>query len=271
VNRRPPYSCADTNGNLVNPTNRGRGMAEKRDKTNWLLWAVLGIVIYLGIVGNAIGLDKLRAFFTDTTALNNIGDFLAGIFAVPAFLLLAAAVLTQRQELIDARDQFDDSREVTAAQLGQIEKQNKLAHKAAQANYKLAIFDKRMAVYAKLQECSLAIIADRMLDEKTREMFYTATESANFVFGDDITKYVTELRERHTDFYIAEHRIRYFEKKRQSVPLSIADESNLDASSDLKEKVNIWLMNNFTFAVLEEKFTPSLKLPVDIAADDEKV
>lgn len=72
------------------------------------------------------------------------GDFLAGVFSPLAFIWFVAAVLTQRQELDETREQFADGQAVIDGQMKNIAAQNitsamqfEKAQEAAKQTYKL--------------------------------------------------------------------------------------------------------------------------------------
>jgi hypothetical protein len=124
---------------------------------NWLWVAVVLTAVYVTGVTSVVGWADIRGFFTNPeTELNAIGDFLSGTFAPIAVVWLVAGVMTQRQELGDAREQFRENQEVIDKQLKTIDSQNKLLslqHEQAVENakkaYKLSLFDKRFEIYEK--------------------------------------------------------------------------------------------------------------------------
>lgn len=237
-------------------------MAEKKNKF-WLAWVV--VAAYFAALALTVGPARVLKFFLDeNTGLNNLGDFLAGVFAFPAFVLLAAAVVTQRQELRESREQFKNNQEVIDAQLKQIDKQNDLAQRAAKANYKLSIYDKRISVYVTLKNITARIIAAGTIDEETRDLIYEATESAHFVFGDDVGEYVNNLKDKSNELYVANFTFDYLERKRQKVGLNADGEIKMDEVIDKMQELDKWFMENMTYEILEERFTSSLKLPDDI-------
>lgn len=155
-------------------------MSEKKQR-NWLIWAVVGTVVYVGVLAYGVGLCAIITFVS-SPKLNELGDFLAGTFAPLALFWLVAAVLTQRQELDGAREQFKKSQAVTEAQLDNVHRQNAFAAEQSDRNYKLNLFEPRFKVFEEVdniarsfpygQPASIAEgAADRMSRLAQRSMF----------------------------------------------------------------------------------------------------
>jgi hypothetical protein len=207
-----------------------------------------------------VGPTRVSEFFLDeTNDLNNTGDFLAGVFAFPAFVLLAAAVLTQRQELHETREQLKKSQNVIDAQLRQIDKQNDISHRAAQANYKLAIYERRLSVYQRLSECAYPLAEDGIISKETRQQIGQTAKDAKFVFAEEVNEYITALNYKSYDMMRIEVRLKRAERK--------WNEDEVEAWNNALENMHgleDWFHSNFKYETLDEKFTPSLKLPEDI-------
>jgi hypothetical protein len=150
--------------------------------------------------------------------LNAVGDFLAGVFAPIALIWLVAAVLTQRQELNETRDQFEDNRKVVDAQLKTINSQNELLalqHHQAVENaakaYKLSLFDKRFQIYQNFVNFGEAQNRNQFRDnhshsvsnDLSREsysiMFNLAREAA-FVFDRSTEDWLDRIAQRILDY-----------------------------------------------------------------------
>jgi len=67
-----------------------------KTKTNWIAWGITIVAIYVVAFLLVVAPHDIANFFhSKTSELNNIGDFLAGVFAFPAFVLLATAAPTR--------------------------------------------------------------------------------------------------------------------------------------------------------------------------------
>ncbi|MBA1343949.1 MULTISPECIES: hypothetical protein [Rhizobium] len=233
-------------------------------RTNWIAWAVTVVSVYVVGFLWILGPQAIWTFLHGNDQLNTVGDFLAGIFAFPAFILLAAAVLTQRQELNEAREQFEDGKEVTQAQLALIQTQNDIAHKAAKANYKLALHEKRLAVYLRMKECGFALTTSGTIEKETRQRIYAAVEDAKFVFGDEVNEYIKMLSSKTDEIMRISARATRLSNKGRDQGFTEKEEAEWNNAVDAVHALEQWFYENLTYEILEEKFTPSLKLPDDI-------
>lgn len=101
----------------------GQDSDTSSDKTNWTLWAVgIGSGVWLLVAAILFAIAEPCAksatgFWAARVAClppNEMGDFLAGVFAPLAFLWLIAAVFLQKSELAAQRQELRESREVAA-------------------------------------------------------------------------------------------------------------------------------------------------------------
>jgi hypothetical protein len=193
----------------------GNAMKHWKD-INWLWVAGVFSIGYAAIVGSALGWSRSWAFFTTDPKLNEAGDFLAGVFAPLALIWLVAAVLTQRQELNETRDQFTENQKVVDAQLKTINSQNdllKLQHEQAVGNakkaYKLSLFDKRYQLYEKFIAFGEAHSRKDFDDDSYLAMTNLAQESG-FIFDSDFEGWLGDIAEQISDYvhYKANHPLR---------------------------------------------------------------
>lgn len=131
--------------------------------TSWLLgmWgAVVFTTAYVAILIYVVGWFKIANQFQNKE-LNELGDFIAGVFAPIAVIWLVIAVATQRQELRitkaeqeAARKQFEENQKVIAAQLASVDKRDKDQAAQALRDYKLSLFEPRMELYQEVMALS---------------------------------------------------------------------------------------------------------------------
>lgn len=126
------------------------------NQINWLVVAFVVTTAYITFILWKVGYWSIWSFLSSPD-LNEVGDFLAGIFSPLAFIWLVAAVLTQRQELTETRDQFAENQKVVDAQLKTINEQSELlkqqhilAEETATKTYRLSLFNERFDIYSKL-------------------------------------------------------------------------------------------------------------------------
>lgn len=163
---------------------------------NWLWVALAFTAAYLIFMLAWLGPHKIISF-TKTDELNAIGDFLAGVFSPLAFIWLVAAVLTQRQELTDTRDQFAENQKVVDAQLKTIneqsdllQQQHNLAEETARKTYRLSLFEQRFAIYNEILKVGKeAGYHNPLRLEEYFEMRQVAAK-CGFVFDETIESYI---------------------------------------------------------------------------------
>ncbi|MQW31886.1 hypothetical protein [Sinorhizobium meliloti] len=188
-------------------------------RMNWLRVAGTVTLAYATWIVWVLGWERIRGFFQNTgTELNAVGDFLAGTFAPVALIWLCAAVLTQRQELNDTRDQFAESKRVTDEQLKVIHSQNALLalqHNQAVENakkaYKVSLFDKRFQIYEKFiafdNEHDPNGPLPKDYDKDSYQTMVRLMHEASFVFDKAIADWLWEIAVQIDEYltFIASH------------------------------------------------------------------
>jgi hypothetical protein len=227
---------------------------------NWLWVAGIFSVAYGAVVGSALGWSRSWAFFTTDPKLNEAGDFLAGVFAPLALIWLVAAVLTQRQELNETRDQFTENQKVVDAQLKTINSQNELLtlqHKQAVENatkaYRLSLFDKRFQIYEKFVKFGERYLSGEYDDEAFWEMTKLAEEST-FVFDAKMEEWLSDIA----------HQVYQYGQFRWEHPLIKGDDGagnhfilDDDHNNELREKYREftgWIGDQFLPEVRQSRF-----------------
>ena len=100
--------------------NKCDNFAEKRSYA--VRWGIAGTLVYLGVIGWFFWCEIL--LLRKSTSLNEVGDFLAGVFAPLAFLWLVVSLFLQRKEL-----------QLQRIELGQARLQWEKVGKQADADY----------------------------------------------------------------------------------------------------------------------------------------
>ncbi|MQY50075.1 hypothetical protein GAO09_29010 [Rhizobiales bacterium RZME27] len=176
-------------------------MADRKEvhKTNWLIIAFNASGIYIAGFMVWIILSAPTTFFTDPKP-NEVGDFLAGLFAPVAFILLACAVVMQRQELKVTREELADNREVVAEQLKQIRiqtamlaDQQRKAEESAKQTYKLNLFDKRFDIYNALLTVGQGIEKRGLVVANDAILLAVLTSQASFVFPERVELFLVKV------------------------------------------------------------------------------
>lgn len=178
----------------------------KDDKPwNWLWIAGILTVAY----AVCLGLLFVKADPGNTIVqhnLNELGDFLAGIFAPLALIWLVAAVFTQRQELNESRKQFHDSQDVIREQMDSIKRQNimmveqhNLAQETAKRNYRLSLFERRFQIYDELRQFGEKYVSG--YSEDSFSEFDVIRSKAAFVFSREVEEWLDEISNNIHDYY----------------------------------------------------------------------
>lgn len=242
-------------------TEPAKKQSKPKTKINWMLVGIGLVALYFGLLIYNIGAKVIWDFITTTAQLNTVGDFLAGLFAVPAFILLAAAVATQRQELDEAREQFQESQEVVAAQMEQIKIQNDLARKTANANYLLQIHDKRLKVFDELLECGSINYIEGDVSKDLRDKLYSVMRQADFVFGDEIREWTTELNNKAAGAQMTAIKISICNKHIANRRAVEENEAAKIVLYDELQGYDIWFQENLSPDMIRLKLSRHLRLP----------
>jgi hypothetical protein len=206
--------------------------------------------------------------------LNLVGDLLAGLFAPIAFAWLVAAVIiqskelsAQREELTLTRKEMQESRAVMQIQALAAQQQTLLAMASTKANYQLALYDKRSAVYAQLEQISIDLNTEGQVNPTIFRSIRDTAQAARFVFGEDVTSWTREIWTRGYEAFRLQQRITRLSRKQNELGLT-DDETNtlnqyIDEVNDLEEA----LYNELTPNKLDEMLTKYLTLPETIEID----
>lgn len=168
------------------------------NRINWLIVAFVVTIAYITFIVWKVEFWKIWDFLSEPK-LNEIGDFLAGIFSPLAFIWLVAAVLTQRQELTETRDQFAKNQKVVDGQLKTIneqsellQKQHTLAEETAKRTYRLSLFERRFKLYEEFVAFGDTWVKRDFLDPAHLEMV-ELRQKARFLFPSDVVEWFEEI------------------------------------------------------------------------------
>lgn len=219
---------------------------------NWLLVAGIATIAYGFVVSGWIGLDRILIYPTNNS-LNEVGDFVAGVFAPLAVIWLICAVFTQRQELVDTRDQFKKNQEVVDAQLKTInnqsellQQQHTLAEDTAKKTYRLSLFDQRYKIYQDFLAFGERHQFVQNLDTTYLE-FNGLIQRANFVFGTEICDWF----ERISDAIYELIQLKQTPKLNGSF-----DDQTLSKIRDVRS----YLIDQFRLPMEQDKFYKSMRV-----------
>jgi hypothetical protein len=216
---------------------------------------------YAHSLGNKLGIG------IENEKLNSLGDLLSGIFAPVAFIWLVAAVniqskelSAQRVELALTRSEMEQSRAVMQKQADAADQQTKLAIASTQANYQLALFDKRIEVYKQLEAIVFELNSVGTINQSLQVKIRNTTEAAKFVFDNDVSIWIRDLSEK--TFTVMRNDI-----KINSINTRNNQTINLDKLEKLQAE-NSELLNliyeQFSFENIDKYINPYLRIPATI-------
>ncbi|WP_421423455.1 hypothetical protein [Agrobacterium rosae] len=183
--------------------------ADKYKRKAMILSLTYFVGIFVFAVWQIFNYGKHDDLF-EATKLNSLGDFLAGIFAPIAFIWVAVAVFIQsrelaeqrkelklnRQEFVENRSVMKDQAKAAQAQVDAAEEQVAIAWASADANWKLSLFDKRMAIYLELKEISKLMEDERNPERDLMKRVAIVAEDAKFVFDAKVTLWIKRILNR---------------------------------------------------------------------------
>lgn len=226
-----------------------------------LVGVITFYVVAIGLICGALlsetlGMSRLPSddtyfkLFLENNGLNLLGDALSGFFAPITFLVVVFTLFIQHKQTKETVKEMRD--------------QNALSKTIANANYRLALHEKRLSVYVRLQQCASQLISQGTIDDAARREIHQATEDAKFVFGDDVMDYTDRLMVRSFEIMRRE-----FKRQRlsQKIDRGVATEEDTTAWNQVIDEIHSlenWFLENLTYGRLDEVFSPTLKLPENI-------
>ena len=169
------------------------------NRINWLIVAFVVTIAYITFIVWKVGYLNIWTFLSSPN-LNEVGDFIAGVFSPLAFIWLVAAVLTQRQELTETRHEFAENQKVVDAQLKTIneqsdllQQQHTLAEETAKKTYRLSLFDERFDIYSKLVVLHTEMSEKQVFERSDLRQLQYIKARCGFVFSMEIEEQFDEI------------------------------------------------------------------------------
>lgn len=191
--------------------------------------------------------------FLEHYGLNLLGDTIAGLFGAATFVVVIITYLAQKG--------------MAKQTIAQMEQQNLLSGKIANANYQLSLFDKRVKTYNHFNDAKSKFMTDDSRTPEIIQAFGNAVREAEFVYDEDMNKRLREIADDAAKLNVIALRLEGLQIQKDNGNWSKQKEEEYYDSiiefSDLSEKV---------FSVLGSKeirsgFDKHLKLPETIVAD----
>ncbi len=222
------------------------------------VYAVYSIVILSAAGMLTVATDTHEAplkAFIEQRGLNLLGDSLSGFFAPATFIIVFITVVLQSQQM---RQSVRDMKH-----------QNNIALAVAQANYKFALFDKRLAVYDELNELSMTVVTTGTLDWEAFNRLNKASHAARYIFSDNeqIIEWVDRIAVIGRYIRMEHDRVTYLEKMQDNGTFGQREQDQLTTSREMLQKYEQELSEVYTWEILDEMFMPYLELPSEIVVD----
>ncbi len=217
-----------------------------------LITAVFGYVSWSLAPHDPSQTETALKAFLDNGGYNLLGDTLSGLFAPITFLIVVCSLLLQDRQM---RQAVDDMRTQTG-----------LNKQIAQANYKLALHEKRLAVYGKLRDCAFDVVMHGTVTKETRLAINAALQDAKFVFGNEVLDYIQSLTIKSHEHMKANALTSRLNGKRDRVGnLTETEHEQWEKAVDIEHSLEQWFYDNLTDEIIDDKLAPHLILPVAIA------
>lgn len=275
-------------------------MSEKKEKQDkiWWLWFGFGVTCAYAVLV-VVFIRKYETGFVDRVVdldLNELGDFLAGIFAPLAFLWLFVATMMQSQELKLQRKELTENREVmqeqadaakaqakfieaqTAAMQRQTvlnEQQLAMTLRAGERAHRIAMFEKRIEIYNKLIAIGKEDFYNSyQFDQQVVDDMFDLSNRSEFMFDDEFNDWISDVAakmyelKRDTDDYNWNHsRNKTGMTEGQLEGIAVKQREHNNRIPALREFVSSELMDS-TIVDRFEKFL-NLNDPDDETQEDE--
>lgn len=152
--------------------------------------------------------------FLEEYGLNLLGDTIAGFLSLATFVVVVITYFAQRA--------------MAKQTIAEMKDQNRLSGRIANANYQLALFDKRLKAYHHFVEAKNRLITDESKNPAIVQALENALREAEFVYDESMTKQLLGLANDATTLGLISLRIEHLhERKDKELQWSEADEDRL--------------------------------------------
>lgn len=212
--------------------------------------ASIGLIYLYRVMGVPTDPTPFKIFL-ENYGLNLLGDSLAGIMALVTLLVVIASLAFQMEA---AKQTVKD-----------MKAQNDLNAQIADANYKLALHEKRLAVYLKLKECFFDSLKTNKITPAIRVEILSAIEDAKFLFNKDVFGYVDNMGNKAVGLAIEDEKEARLKQEKGGTPLDSEQTKEWRKVLDKKRQIEESLKAELTPENLRKHFHPYLELPESIA------
>ncbi len=202
--------------------------------------------------------DSLLKQFIEQNGLNLLGDSLSGILAPVTLVVIVATLIVQQMQM--------------DATVKEMKQQNELSGKIANANYKLALFEKRLKAYNHFMEARTRFTTDESKDPAIIQALSNALKEAEFVYDKSVRETLTRIIDGATTLGLISMRIEREHKRRDKSPRQWSTTDDERLVEDYHEFAS---QSNETRELLDDPkllkaFAQHLSLP-DCIVDEEEL
>ncbi|MBN7809090.1 hypothetical protein JZX86_27610 [Agrobacterium rosae] len=187
----------------------------------------------------------------ENIGLNLIGDSLAGFMALVTLLVVAGSFAHQIEQ---SKQAVRDMR-----------KQNELNASIANANLKLGLYEKRLAVYTTMREINQRVAINGTVHVDEARDIFNAVDAAKFIYPTEVNTYLNQMGTIADEIIRLQFRIDRQQRKMNLATLTQEELAELDVwytrQSDLEDE----LFARGSFVRIDQVFTPHLTVPHEIA------
>ncbi len=223
-----------------------------------ILGVVIGLILNAKLYGVPVDDTKFKKFI-EAYGLNLLGDSLSGTMGLVTLLVVIASLALQMQSARETVKEMKD--------------QNNVAKAVARANYKFALFDKRMAIFTEFGEDLLATGATGSFDRDIYHRLLKASMTAKNLFFSDskISEWADNMITAARVIMIIDVRIRELEEKQSIGEFGEVDQNNLGKHRVALAKAQNDFRKAYNWTDARKFFLPYLQLDSEITfVDDEK-
>lgn len=190
--------------------------------------------------------------FLENYGLNLLGDSLAGVMALVTLLVVVASLALQMQT---AKETVKEMKE-----------QNDVAKAVARANYKFALFDKRMAVFTVFGEDLLGTgLTGSFNTDVYHRLLKASAEAESLFFSDtDISAWTKRMIGAARDIVVIQMRLRELQTRQDNGEFGEIDQTNLGRHRLALETAQNVFRTAYDWRNAKEYFLPYLRLDSDI-------
>lgn len=192
--------------------------------------------------------------FLEDYGLNLLGDTIAGFLGLATFAVVVITYFAQRAL---AKQTIDEMKQ-----------QNRLNAEIANANYQMALFDKRRKAFEHFIDARMRYIANSGKDLGVIEALENALSEAKFVYDQDMNYYLLGLSQSASTLHMMATRHEARRKDFDFGMLSASEQEKFEEEFEQFDKASKRMFQELFDQKIMEMFYKRLKLPEEIAAFD---